>query len=250
MELTSEEKQRIEDEERRRISEDQYRAKIREQLQAESGRVASVRASRAPWIAAFAVVAAIGGLVAWSVTRGTDTKPKRVAEATTTELKKPSPVPVLKTRYLPVAQNIAKGEIVIGPGGYFQYQFTISPDMLRPVFAGDFTAFGGGGNDIMAVVADEDNYTNWINGHQARVFWGTQGRETTGQFEVHLPPGTYHLAFSNKFSLLARKQISVTAYLNYQKAETYYENPSAADLCPVPPCTSNRPASTPEASNQ
>ena len=66
------------------------------------------------------------------------------------------------------------------------------------------------------------NYTNWINGHQSQVFWSTQGKETTGNFELRLKPGLYYLAFSNKFSAFTDKQVFLEASLNYKKAETYY----------------------------
>lgn len=95
--------------------------------------------------------------------------------------------------------------------------------MVDPTVTGNFNASGGTGNDIMAVVADETNYTNWINGHQAKVFWGTPGKQTTGNFEVKLAPGTYYLAFSNRFSALTAKQVFLEVDLNYSKAETYYE---------------------------
>lgn len=232
MELSSEEKQRIEDEERHRISEEQYRAEVRAKLQVQM----ASKGSRRDWLAGVAVVLAIVALAAWSTTKSADSKRRMLGTTLKT-----TAAPVLKTRYVPVAQNIAKGQITLGAGGFAQYQFTISADMLQPEFAGDFTASGGGGNDILAVIADEDNYTNWINGHQARVYWSTQGRETTGNFKVRLPPGTYHLAFSNKFSLFTPKQVSVTAYLNYQKAETYYDDPTAPVNCPVPPCTGVTP---------
>ena len=61
--------------------------------------------------------------------------------------------------------------------------------MVEPTVKGTFNASGGTGNDIAAVVADEMNYTNWINGHQSQVFWSTQGKETTGNFELRLKPG-------------------------------------------------------------
>ena len=246
MELTSEEKQRIEDEERRRVSEEQYRAEVRARLHTEAVPIGSKRTQRATWLAGIAVILAIGALIAWSITKGTAARPNRDAAASN-QLENPTPAPVLKTRYLPVAQNIAKGQITVSARGFAQYQFTITPDMLQPVFAGDFAVSGGGGNDIMAVIADEDSYSNWINGHQARVYWTTQGRETTGQFKVRLPPGTYYLAFSNKFSLFSPKQITVTAYINYQKAETYYDDPSAPVRCPVPPCTGNSLGANPAA---
>jgi hypothetical protein len=219
MELTAEEKQRIEEEECRRVSEEEYRAEVRAKFQGKP----THRRSSVPWLLGVVLVLVIGTLIAWSISSSNHANAKSAVAAKSVA----RPVPVLKTRYVPVGQNIARGQITVGARGFAQYQFSISRNMFQPVFAGDFTVSGGGGNDIMAVIADEDNYANWINGHQARVFWATQGRETTGQFEVRLPPGTYYLAFSNKFSLFAPKQVSVTAYLNYQKAESYYDYPTA-----------------------
>jgi hypothetical protein len=106
--------------------------------------------------------------------------------------------------------------------GYVQYRFTITPEMVEPTVTGTFNASGGSGNDIMAVITDDTNYTNWINGHQAKVFWGTQGQQTTGNFEVTLRPGLYYLAFSNKFSTIASKQVFLEVDLNFKRAETYY----------------------------
>ena len=95
--------------------------------------------------------------------------------------------------------------------------------MVDPTVTGNFTAYGGSGNDILAVVANERNYTNWINGHEAQVLWGTQGKQTTGDIEAKfLQPGEYYLAFSNRFSVFTDKQVSLEVDLNYKKAETYY----------------------------
>lgn len=94
--------------------------------------------------------------------------------------------------------------------------------MLEPQIAGSFNASGGSGKDIQAVIADEENYANWINGHQAQVFWATQGKQTTGSMNVRLRPGTYYLASSNKFSAFTAKQVFLDTSLNYKKAETYY----------------------------
>lgn len=80
----------------------------------------------------------------------------------------------------------------------------------------------GRGNDIQAVIADEANDTNWINGHQAQVFWTTQGKQTTGSMNVRLRPGMYYLAFSNRFSAFTAKQVFLDIDLSYKKAETYY----------------------------
>lgn len=132
------------------------------------------------------------------------------------------PAPVAKTRYVPVSQKIATGQIIVRAKGYVQYRITITPEMLNPTVAGSFNASGGAGNDILAVIADEENYTNWINGHQAQVFWSTEGRQTTGNIAATLSPGVYYLAFSNRFSSFTGEQVFLEVDLNYKKAETYY----------------------------
>ncbi len=220
MELSPEDKQRIEDEERRRISEEQYRAEVRSKLRGEPATV-PVQRSNTLWLLGIALALVIGGLVAWSITSSNAVRPKDDAAATAT-VPKPSPLPTIpQTRYVPVDQKIATGQIIVKARGFVQYQITITSEMVQPVLTGNFSASGGRGNDIQAAIIDDDNYANWINGHQARVYWTTQGRETTGKFEVRLPPGTYHLAFNSKFALLSDKEIFIEADLNYKKAETY-----------------------------
>ena len=96
-----------------------------------------------------------------------------------------------KTRYVPVSQKIATGQITVRAGGYVPYRITITPEMVDPTVTGSFTASGGSGNDIAAIVANEMNYTNWINGHEAQqVLWGTQGQQTTGKIEAGSSPAS------------------------------------------------------------
>lgn len=167
--LTPEERQRIEEEERRKLAEEQYRAEVRAKLRDEPAQreiAAPKRTSRILWIVAVAAVLVIG-VVILSNSRST--------RATTDDSGLPSAhaasnaAPVPKTRYVPVSQKIATGQITVQANGYVQYRITITPEMVEPQIAGNFNASGGSGNDIQAVIADEDNYTNWINGHQAHV---------------------------------------------------------------------------------
>jgi hypothetical protein len=85
---------------------------------------------------------------------------------------------------------------------------------------GSFTASGDSGNDIETVIAGENEYTNWINGHEARGFYGTHGRMTADRFEVRLAPGTYYFALSNKFSAFSDKYVFIEADVKYDKGET------------------------------
>src|SRR5580704_7682416 len=128
MELSPEDKQRIEEEERRRISEDQYRAEVRSKLRGETARV-PVQRSSTPWLLGIALALVIGGLVTWSITYSSTVKPKTEDVAATAV--KPSPVPpVPRTRYIPVIQKIATGQIVVKARSVVQYQITITPEMM------------------------------------------------------------------------------------------------------------------------
>lgn len=215
--LTPEERQRIEDEERKRIAEEQYRAEVRARFQQPQQYAPAPveKPNRTPWILGIGAILIAGAVfLSQSKTSGNGGAPEAPAAS--------APTPVAKTRYVPATESIATGQIIVKAQGYVQYRFVITPEMVEPTVKGTFNASGGTGNDIAAVVADEMNYTNWINGHQSQVFWSTQGKETTGNFELRLKPGLYYLAFSNKFSAFTDKQVFLEANLNYKKAETYY----------------------------
>lgn len=74
--------------------------------------------------------------------------------------------------------------------------------------SGDFRAEGGSGNDIQVLVMDEDNYINWKNGHEARVYYDS-GKITIGKIDLTLAPGKYYLVFSNRFALLFGKKLTL-----------------------------------------
>lgn len=238
MELTTEAKQRIEEEERRRISEERYRAEVRAKLQGESGAAKKkLDLPRVIGIGGIGIALFIGAII-WANNSGGNRKHKSDSpSAAPAEAPAPVAAPILRTRYIPVDQKIASGQIEVKAQSYVQYRVTIMPEMVRPVLTGSFNTSGGSGNDIMAVIADEANFINWINGHQAQVYWTTQGRATTGNFAVRLQPGTYYLAFNNRFSLFTGKQVFLEADLNYERVERYYDQGGPPPVCPLPPCT-------------
>jgi hypothetical protein len=220
--LTTEDRQRIEEEERKRQAEEQYRAEVRAKLQqppSEEAPAPVKHSNRLVWILGIGLVVAIMALF---ISFPSKNRPKAGDDGAPVAKSAASAAPVLKTRYVPVNQKLATGQIIVKAKVAVQYRITITPEMVEPTVTGTFNASGGSGNDIMAVITDETNYTNWINGHQAKVFWGTQGQQTTGNFELKLGPGTYYLAFSNKFSAVTDKQVFLEVDLNYKRAETYY----------------------------
>jgi hypothetical protein len=123
-----------------------------------------------------------------------------------------SPAPVL----VPATQNLFSGQITVKRDSCVTNTFTVEPGMLNFHVVGQFNASGGVGNDIQVVLADSNEFQNWINGHEAKVFYST-GKETTEHFDIGpLSPGQYIFAFNNKFSLFADKQVFTRVDANWQ----------------------------------
>lgn len=115
--------------------------------------------------------------------------------------------PVYKT----INQNIANGVIPVGAGSYYYYQFSIP---TQASISGDFTAFGGSGNDIIVVLIDETAYINWINGHSVSAYYNS-GQMTTGSITANVPKGNYYLIYSNKFSSFSDKNVKTNVDVSY-----------------------------------
>lgn len=115
--------------------------------------------------------------------------------------------PVYKT----INQNIANGVIPVGAGNYNYYQFSVP---TQASISGDFTAFGGSGNDILVVILDETAYINWINGHSVSTYYNS-GQMTTGSITVSVPKGNYYLIYSNKFSVVSNKNVKTNVDVSY-----------------------------------
>ena len=220
MELTPERRQQIEEEEKQRSAEEQYREQVRTNLNATPSPSLSPAARRAPepgqtrsrvgWLLGILAIVIVGAVTLMNSHGNTAPVGSAAAPARTPSI-----------RYIPVTQKIASGQIVVRANGYVQYRFQITPDMRDAHVNGRFNASGGTGNDIEVVIATEEEFTNWINGHQARVFYSTQGRETTDTFDVRLAPGTYYMAFNNRFSAFSAKDVFLEVDLNSNKMETY-----------------------------
>jgi hypothetical protein len=106
---------------------------------------------------------------------------------------------------VPMSKNLFTGQIIVKAGGTVTNTFTVEPGLQNFHVVGQFNASGGLTNDIQAVLADEGEFQNWINGHQAKTCYAT-GLTTTGKLDVGaLAPGRYVLAFSNKTGLVDRQ---------------------------------------------
>jgi hypothetical protein len=116
--------------------------------------------------------------------------------------------PVYKT----INQNIANGVNPVGAGNYAYYQFSVP---TQASISGDFTAFGGSGNDIIVVIIDETAYINWINGHSVSTYYNS-GQMTTGSITASVPKGNYYLIYSNKFSTVSNKNVKTNVGVSYK----------------------------------
>lgn len=120
--------------------------------------------------------------------------------------------------YVPVVEDIASGSFTLPAGQIHEIRFIVDTDKVRNVrVAGRFSASGGSGNDVQVILADEDNYINWKNGHEANSLYGT-GKVTRGTIDVSIPTsGIYYLAFSNAFSGLSSKTVLAEVKLHYEQ---------------------------------
>lgn len=123
------------------------------------------------------------------------------------------PAPVL----IPVTEKLTSGQTVVRAGKYIRMKFSVDTEKMQDVrVIGSFHASGGSGNDIQVVLAEESEFENWINGHQARALYSTE-KITNDKMDVEITQsGTYILAFSNTYSLLTDKDVFAEVELHYK----------------------------------
>ncbi len=157
---------------------------------------------------AWQVVAGVVGLsgllaIAWGISRLTF---------------KSTPQTALRTAAAsqPVSVKLVTGEAIVRPGNYFPVRFKVDAQRMSEArVVGSFEASGGPSNDIEAVLAEESQFENWLSGRQAQLLTST-GRVTKGNLDVPIAQaGTYILAFDNRFSPEADKQVTAEIELRF-----------------------------------
>jgi len=100
----------------------------------------------------------------------------------------------------------------IGPGQYRYFPLTL-PDVCT--IQGGFQANAGLGDNIMAYLVDEDDFSSFQNGNQFRSYYSS-GKIEHDTFEVTLNPGQYYLILSNTYSIFSTKnvQLQVSGFCN------------------------------------
>ena len=148
----------------------------------------------------------------------------KVAEVKTSDFKN-TLVPVLVATATPTPRPtpywvsdrklIVQDAVAIGPGKFQWYDFTINKRWRNARLLGHFEAQGGGGNDVVVTVTDDDGLVNYQNGHGYSQ-WYDSGRATVGTVERVLPPGNFHLIVSNTFSVFAHKSARLEFAIEYE----------------------------------
>jgi hypothetical protein len=108
-------------------------------------------------------------------------------------------------------------EITVNPGTPYVSPFNVDTATMKNIrISGRFSASGGTDNGIEAFILDQDNYTNWRDGHQARVLYQS-GVVTVGNVAASITtPGNYYVVFSGRANFVARK-VDANLKLDYDK---------------------------------
>lgn len=206
--LSEEQKRKIEKEEAAKVAEEAYRQEVRRSLRPatptrrpeDSAPLAKPEHSvRFSWgfRIALALVLLLGGTWIFSAYSHAGAADNSGQDS-----------PSLLSHWVSVTVPIVRGQVEVPPSKYLSWQIDVPGSNVRNYrVTGHYSALGGGGNDIAAVIASEDEFQNWINGHQSRAAYASPGRVTTGKIDVMLAPGRYVLAFNNRFSLFTAKAV-------------------------------------------
>jgi hypothetical protein len=121
-----------------------------------------------------------------------------------------------KPKYVHRTDVLASGEMTVVPAQPQAIRVSIDTSMRNIKITGRFTASGGTDNGIEAFVFDEDNYTNWFNGHQTQALFQS-GVETVGHIQANIgSPGIYYVVFSGRRNFLTRK-VDTDLKLDYER---------------------------------
>jgi hypothetical protein len=202
--LSEEQKRRIETEEQSHAAEESYRKEVRDSLQR------SKPSEPKPNLKLIIFVVTVLILGALWIAFDASKRPI-VAEDS------PS---APQATWFPDSAPLAMGQFRVPAQNYLAWRFVVPSVAVRNYrVKGHYSVVGGSGNDIQAVVATEDEFQNWINGHQSRPFYASPGKVTTGDLDSALPPGHYVLAFSNRFSVLTDKAVFAEIKATYEQTK-------------------------------
>lgn len=103
-------------------------------------------------------------------------------------------------------------DISIMVGSYEEYCITVPNDKNSCYLYGDFIVSGGTESDIEMFIVDEYSFVNWLNGVEIDMYYFS-GRVTTGNINIQLPVGKYHIVYSNTFDTLSSKNVRTSMHI-------------------------------------
>lgn len=89
---------------------------------------------------------------------------------------------------------LLQGSVAV-PGRFYSIPFYVG--IGGGVVSGRFEVRGGGRNDIMCYILDEDQYTNYSNGNPIPSTYYNSERVTVANIDARLGRGRYYLVFHN-----------------------------------------------------
>src|SRR5579863_8272335 len=112
--------------------------------------------------------------------------------------------------------NIGKGALSVAAMHFSFFTLYVPPGARNVRAQGHFQATGGVGNDIEVMLLNDEQFTNWKNGHQTPTYFNS-GKVTVGDLQAMLPDdtGIYYLVFNNNFSMLTAKAVEFTGTMTY-----------------------------------
>ena len=101
--------------------------------------------------------------------------------------------------------TLSVGQVTVIPRSIWEIRINVlAPEGAR--IRGQVQA-SGGRNDIQVILAGEDDFAKWRDGHGEAAIYDS-GKTTAATIDAVLPkPGIYYLGFSNAFSWIRSKYV-------------------------------------------
>lgn len=124
----------------------------------------------------------------------------------------PAPSNAQQYRQLPLPPRVitlSDSAFEVGAEGLVRWGLSIDASQPRCHLSGHVTVVSGGNKDVDVLVMSEDDYTNWRNGHEAKVRFQS-GQKTAIPLDLDLTgPGRFAFVVSNTFSAFTAKTAEI-----------------------------------------
>jgi hypothetical protein len=125
-----------------------------------------------------------------------------------------TPAPTFTSPLRPQSKDLIAGAFTVGANNNYAIPFTVEQSSYQGKVIGKFTARGGK-NDINVMVMSQDDYVNYTDHNQYRIFYES-GFVTVGRLNVSLTSGSYYLVFDNQPALITSKAVEAYVELRYE----------------------------------